>query len=218
MMDSLKELAKTNAAWSLTEFVDIVNGLLPRYLPTVKGNYRVREEINPRLVRHYSSQGLIDEPHRQGKYAVYTYRHLLQLLVVRRLQNEGIAANAIAQLVTEKTNTELENLLSGGVQLNIAPANPALSFLEKLKNRDDDDIDLNSITADLQPNLEESVSEQPLAARQRGETSEWIRLEIAPGLEIHIKSDFKPPKTPSERKTFEQLIAQKLTKIFSQQE
>lgn len=212
MVQSLKEIDKANAVWSLTEFVNMVNKLLPHYLPTLKSSSRVREEINPRLVRHYATQGLIDEPDRDGKFAVYTYRHLLQLLVVRRLQNEGIAASAIAALVKQKTNTELENLLSGGVQFNIAPANPALSFLQKLRSRNSDSLDTNAAFSYSAP----MKQVEPVFEKSQGSVINWLHLEIAPGLEIQIRSDFKFPKTESEKQALEQLIAQKLSEIFTQ--
>jgi len=212
MVQSLKEIDKNNAVWSLTEFVDIVNGLLPQYLPPVKGSSRVREEINPRLVRHYASQGLIDEPDHQGKFAVYTYRQLLQLLIVKRLQNEGIGANAIAALIAQKSNTELESLLSGGVQFNIAPANPALNFLQKVKNRSSDSLDAKAAFSCSAP----VRSGEPIFEESQSSVSNWLHLEIAPGLEIQIRSDFKFPKTPSEKKALEQLISQKISEIFTQ--
>lgn len=135
-METLANLARSQPNWSLEEFVNVANELLPQYLPATKGNTRVREEINPRLVRHYTSLGMLDEPQKEGKYALYIYRHLLQILVVRRLLSEGVGANAIDRLAKEKTNAELENLLTGGVQLEVTPSNPALAYLQQLKKSD----------------------------------------------------------------------------------
>lgn len=38
------------------------------------------EEITPRTVRLYATEGLIDRPDKDGRRAVYGQRHLLQLL------------------------------------------------------------------------------------------------------------------------------------------
>ena len=78
--------------------VKIANDLLPQFLPEEKAHTRVREEVTSRLIRHYTSQGLLDEPLKEGRVARYTYRHLLQLLVVRRLLTEGYGASAIDML------------------------------------------------------------------------------------------------------------------------
>ena len=80
--------------WSLPEFVDLVNDLLPAYLPK-NATGRVVDEVNPRLVRHYGTQGLLPEPRREGREARYLYEHLVTMLVVRRLLAEGFGSGAI---------------------------------------------------------------------------------------------------------------------------
>ena len=57
------------------------------------------EEISPRTVRHYATQGLIDRPGRDGRSAVYGRRHLLQLLLIRSLARRGLSLAAIAPLL-----------------------------------------------------------------------------------------------------------------------
>ena len=197
-MNALPQLALSNPSWSLEEFVQITNDLLPQFLPTQKGNTRVREEVTSRLVRHYTTLGMVDEPLKEGRYAVYTYRHLLQILVVRRLLSEGFGASAIAQFPLKKTNTELENLLSGGVQLSVTPANPALAYLQDIEQR-------NST-----PPLPNMFLSAPSPTPTQINTTHWMRLEIVPGLEIHIRNDFNYPNSPSEQQTLLQQIAQML--------
>ena len=205
-MDTLQQLALSNPSWSLEAFVQITNHLLPQYLPTQPGNTRVREEVTPRLVRHYTTLEMVDEPLKEGRYAVYTYRHLLQILVVRRLLSEGFGANAIAQLARKKTNTELENLLSGGVELNVTPANPALSYLQDLQQQ-----------RYSTPSSPKMASPAPSPTPVKIDTTHWIRIEILPGLEIHVRDDFTYPNSPSEQHSLLQYIAQKLKHFTSQQ-
>lgn len=194
-MNTLQQLARSNPNWSLEEFVCVINELMPQFLPATKGNSRVRDEVTPRLVRHYTSLEMLDEPHRLGKNAIYTYRHLLQTLVVRRLLAEGIGANAIDRLATQRDNTELENLLTGGVQLSVAPANPTLAYLQQLQKPP------TSV-------LTKQVIYTP--APIKTEATSWIRLEILPGLEIHVRSDFNHPNSPNEQNSLLQYINQKL--------
>lgn len=212
-METLLELARSKPTWSLEEFVSVVNEWLPQVLLTSKGNTRVREEVNPRLVRHYTSLKMLDEPKRSGKYALYTYRHLLQILVVRRLLAEGIGTNAIEQLATQKSNTELEDLLTGGVQFSIAPTNPALAYLEQLRQP------RANVPASKRSSLAAQAS--PVSGAESAPTSSeetyWIHIEIAPGLEIHLHSDYTYPKTPSEQIAISQKIAQKLQNFSRRQ-
>ncbi|MBD1835198.1 MerR family transcriptional regulator [Cyanobacteria bacterium FACHB-472] len=198
-MNILEQLAKNQPSWSLEEFVQITNNLLPQFLPAQKGNTRVREEVTPRLIRHYTTLGMLDEPLKDGRYAVYTYRHLLQILVVRRLLAEGFGANAIDQLATQRDNTELENLLAGGVQLSVTTANPALAYLQQIQNQ--------RSSVSVSPAMPAPTIRQ---ANPKTEATTWIRLEILPGLEIHVRDDFSYPNSQSEQQNLMQYIAQKL--------
>lgn len=146
-MTTLHQYAHQNPHWTLEEFVTVLNQLLPQFLPdrpdssdssasiSSKVPHGVRDTLTPRLVRHYTSQGLVDEPQKLGRSARYGYRHLLQLLLVRRLLREGYSTQALQPLLQSKTNADLEALLQGGVQLTVTPANPALAFLESIRQR-----------------------------------------------------------------------------------
>ncbi|GAB2820482.1 hypothetical protein GCM10022221_18000 [Actinocorallia aurea] len=52
-------------------------------------NGRVQEVPNARLIRWYTTLGLLDPPLRHGRTARYTRRHLLQLVAVKRRQAAG---------------------------------------------------------------------------------------------------------------------------------
>lgn len=201
-METLQRLAQKDPRWSLDEFVEAVNQLLPQFSPFQKSHTRVREEITPRLVRHYTSQGMLDEPLKEGRYATYTYRHLLQMLVVRRLLTEGYGATAINDLAKSKNNAELESLLQGGIQLTFTTANPALDFLQQIQQR-------GSV-----PTAPVSAPPHPPVAQPNVNSSNWTRIEITPGLEIHIRDDFPYPKTPQEQQNLLQTIAHKLLSIY----
>ena len=88
-----------------------------------------------RLIRHYANLGLLDENAREGREARYGFRHLLQLLLVRRLLTEGYPAAVIAKLITGKGDAELRALLQGGASVTATPANPALDFLAGVRRR-----------------------------------------------------------------------------------
>jgi len=107
-------------AWSLDEFVGHANRLLPDLLPKDAGK-RATEPVNQRLVRHYATQGLLDEPLKEGREARYLYRHLLQLLVVRRLLAEGFTAAVVGNVLENRSDAELAGLLSGQLHIDLVP-------------------------------------------------------------------------------------------------
>lgn len=195
-MNRLHSIAQTRPQWSLEDFVQVANDLLPQFLPPVSAG-RV-EEVNPRLVRYYTTQQLLEKPLKQGREARYTYRHLLQLLVVRRLLTEGLSVSAIGNLVSTKSDRDLEALLQGGVQLTVEAANPALAFLQQIQSRSATPAALPS-SANLPDDSTDSAS------------ASWMRIEILPGLELHLREDFIYPSSPQEQHNVLQMIAQRLT-------
>lgn len=113
-----------DAVWSLAEFVDAVNALLPDYLPK-DASGRLADEVNPRLVRHYATLGLLPEPGKEGREARYLFEHLLHLLVVRKLLAEGFGSSAIRDAVAGCSVEELTALLEGTVRVALVPQGPS---------------------------------------------------------------------------------------------
>jgi DNA-binding transcriptional MerR regulator len=165
-----------NTQWTLEELAIIANELLPQVLPALKPNIKVNtklsEEITPRLIRYYTSQGVLDDPIREGKYAFYNQRHLLQLLVCRRLLTEGFTVAVILAIAKHKTNADLEAMLTGGIEFNLSAAQ----------------------TDTQSKNLE---NENPKTV-----SSQWQRLQIREGIEIHLRSDVVMPQTNLEYQQF----------------
>ena len=62
-------------------------------------------EGNERLLRHYVSMGVVDKPSREGRDALYGFRHLVQFVAARRLLTEGFPLAKIA-LYTRKVPTD----------------------------------------------------------------------------------------------------------------
>jgi len=73
---------------------------------------RVAAEIDVRTIRYYQTLGLLDKPHRfEGRRAVYGFRHLLQLLCIRKLQADGHPLAMIQQSMAARTTSQLEAAL-----------------------------------------------------------------------------------------------------------
>lgn len=109
------------AVLTLQELVDVANELLPGYLPKDTSG-RAAEGVNPRLVRFYTTEGLVPEPHKEGREARYVFGHLLHLLLVRKLLAEGFGSSAIRKTIWGRQREELLALLSGDVRVELAPS------------------------------------------------------------------------------------------------
>ena len=78
-------------------------------LADLEVNGRVQDVPNERLIRWYTTLGLLDPPLRRGRTARYTARHLLQLVAVKRRQASG---RSLAEIQAELTGAPVETLLS----------------------------------------------------------------------------------------------------------
>ena len=68
-----------------------------------------------RTIRYYMTEGLIQTPEeKQATAYVFGYRHLLQLVTVKKLQAEHLPIRKIRELVAGKSEEELEVLLGVG--------------------------------------------------------------------------------------------------------
>jgi DNA-binding transcriptional MerR regulator len=163
----------------------------------VQARGTVSELPDERTVRYYLTEGLIaPAEEKQGTASVFGYLHLLQLLAVKHLQAEHLPIRKIRELVEGRSERELERLL--GLDARATDKNAALSYLESLltQTRPAHNIPPPAATA------------QSFGARQRGDASSaplsapspappaaatWERIEIEPGLELHISSAYRPP-------------------------
>ncbi|WP_414026479.1 MerR family transcriptional regulator [Cyanobium sp. ATX-6F1] len=140
------------------------------------------EVISSRTVRLYATQGLIDRPGKEGRSAVYSHRHLLQLVLVRALARRGLSLSAIAPLCV-LADADLEQqleLLDGVGAAATVPSPPAsraaLDYLQDLQSSkestpttDDFPAHLLSKTHSLSPVL--GMLSEPLSTQARSERS-----------------------------------------------
>ncbi|MEV0615978.1 helix-turn-helix domain-containing protein [Nonomuraea sp. NPDC050404] len=91
---------------------------------------RVREVPGERLIRWYTTIGLVDPPlTRRGRVARYGRRHLLQLVAVKRLQTAGRSIAEIQAALTGATDRTLESAagLDDSVRADAAAATVTVS-------------------------------------------------------------------------------------------
>ena len=107
--------------------------------------------------------------------------------MIRRLLFEGYTAPALLKMLAGKTEAEYEAVLAGGVSTKAA-AGP----------RDEPDAAGSSGTLRLVHDL---TPDEPPSVSPAKETFPWRRVEIAPGLELHVRADFAAPDTHAGRES-----------------
>jgi DNA-binding transcriptional MerR regulator len=113
--------------WGLDDFVAEVNRLLPEVVPG-DAAARGKLEINPRLVRHYTTEGVLPKPLKEGVEARYDGDHLVRALALRRLLAEGYPSSLAGQFLQRHDRERLARFLLGELRpdLDLAPGGPAV--------------------------------------------------------------------------------------------
>lgn len=167
----------------------------------------VTELPDERTIRYYISEGLVPPAEeKQGTASVFGYRHLLQLLVVKKLQAEHLPIRKIRELVEGRTERELERLL--GTESATTAKNEALSYLEKLLTTSPRPTSPQAIllkaAPSLPPKATQASAQDQHASVSSGET--WSRIEIEPGLELHVSDQYQPPREAKGLRRLTQLL------------
>jgi DNA-binding transcriptional MerR regulator len=147
-----------------------------------------------RTIRYYMAEGLVQTPEeKQGTASVFGYLNLLQLLTVKKLQAEHLPIRKIRELVAGKSEQELETLLGIG------------STAPKKSRETDAKRYLESLLASA-PTPEAAPPRQAAPPPQSDQSQSWQRVEIEPGLELHIRSDYAPPTSARTKSLLEKAI------------
>ena len=190
----------------------------------------VAEYPNERTIRYYITEGLLDQAiKRKGVTSVFGYEHLITLLVIKKLQSDGVPIKVIKDLLADKRVDELEKLLGEEVHVFTNQADLD-SFRTSIGHTDDNEVVFGSspelpaspvppaAAAEPKRNKAKEYLESLLLARtSRTETSppplpaaptplassvtsDWRRYEIVPGFEVHIARRFRVPQDESFKK------------------
>jgi len=175
----------------MDELLAVANDLIKTVAP-VQPSERVAETVNERALRYYISEGLIDKPSdREGNAALYSYRHLLQILAVKALQASYLPMKRIKEIVPGSSEQKLQQIICGKNLHEIVPEkSAALEFLSSILPVGDSisepTFSPNQFhgAAFSQPRMRDSSTQPP-------KTESWERHVIDEGVEIHIRTDRK---------------------------
>jgi len=185
---------------------------------------RLGEEITPRTVRLYATEGLIDRPGKEGRRAVYGQRHLLQLLLIRSLARRGLSLTAIAPLSASSDGELLEQLLQleepsvhqashEPLEASSAEQQEALSYLHSLESERSPSL-LPLLGSPLSSSAGYPSPRRSLSSRSLGRSSaasgRWHRFSLAPGVELHLSESASIPAAGSRREAWLQRLLDRL--------
>ncbi|HYV13572.1 MAG TPA: MerR family transcriptional regulator [Pyrinomonadaceae bacterium] len=194
-MSVLKEKGRKYVG--LPEFAR-VSGQLVAELQLEQQRGTVTSVPDERTIRYYLAEGLIQTPEeRQGTASVFSYLNLLQLLTVKKLQAEHLPIRKIRELVAGKSEQELETLL--GVRGPSGKKTEAKQYLESLL-----------APAPSAPLIEAAA---PPPQHLDASSASWQRVEIEPGLELHIRSDYSPPATTGKTRSLLERAIHRLRRL-----
>ena len=208
MKDTLEKVRGTKYVGVAGLAVEAAKILSESGLAQARGT--VTEVPDERTVRYYLTEGLLSPAEeKQGTASVFGYRHLLQLLVVKKLQSEHLPIRKIRDLVDGRTERELERLLGAEGGAASAKKNEALSYLEQLLTKPSaapQSPPAPAASPRRAASVESLAQSAPQAPAASGGTGTWSRIELEPGLELHVHDQYRPPRDGRGLRRLTQLV------------
>jgi DNA-binding transcriptional MerR regulator len=178
------------------ELADRASRLVEEVVPPQERG-SVSEMPNERMIRYYITEGLLAPPlEKSGTSQVFGYLHLLQVLVVKKLQAENLTIRKVREMLQNRDTAYLEDILGIGIgppqARKQSSREAATEYLLSL-------LRTPAPQAPLPP-ARMPAAAQPAAPLERCTIAEgiaafsvpnWKRIEIAPGLELHLREDFR---------------------------
>ncbi|MEO7985236.1 MAG: MerR family transcriptional regulator [Gemmatimonadales bacterium] len=100
------------APWGLRDLAALAAGILDAS-GVVPVNAAARALPSERTIRFYVARSLVDPPDGRGTAAVYSYRHLLQVLAIKLRQMEGATLDTMTREFVELTGDQIERRVAG---------------------------------------------------------------------------------------------------------
>jgi hypothetical protein len=102
------------APWGLRDLAALAAGLLDAS-GVVPVNAAARARPSERTIRFYVTRGLVSPPDGRGTAAVYSYRHLLQVLAIKLRQMEGATLETLGKEFAEITGDVIERRVASAL-------------------------------------------------------------------------------------------------------
>jgi DNA-binding transcriptional MerR regulator len=178
----------------------------------------VDSEINERLVRYYVTMGVLDRPRRTGKEARFSFRHLSQLIILRRMLDQGLSLSNVRQLFTTIPWDQIDASNPGAETASeVEGAGPQPTAAQLL---------VESFSRDSLPTRARSLSRHGHApgmsasASQRGPagSKRLLQLPIGPGCDLMLEEKTARRISPEAMQDFIEAIQAALNSAISDSE
>ncbi len=116
------------APWGLRDLAALAGGILDAS-GVVPVNAAARARPSERTIRFYVARGLVSPPDGRGTAAVYSYRHLLQVLAIKLRQMEGATLESMVKEFAGLTGDLIERRAATA----LGPGLPAPNHLPLLR-------------------------------------------------------------------------------------
>lgn len=135
-----------------------------------------RASVSPRTIRYYVQRGLLPAPEFRGKDTAYGREHLLRLQAIKRLQEAHLPLDEIQSRLMAASDREIERMAAPGVpepDEREPPATPQGGRGGPYRA----------------PGYQDPA---PPLSTTAAAPERWARIRLAPGLELHVRSDAGP--------------------------
>ncbi len=163
------------APWNLHDLASVAGALLEAsgVRPT---NAAATTRPSDRTIRYYVAQGLMAPPEGRGTSATYSYKHLLQILLIKLRQMEGVPLSQIGTELEEHTGDIVErrvaSALGSGV---IPPSRPSIANPQAARGR-----------AGRAIHAWARLGDRPAESGKGFAGTKWHRVPVISGLELHV--------------------------------
>lgn len=163
--------------------------------------------VSTRTIRYYIQEGLLPQPEIRGKYAVFTDEYMHRLRLIKYLKDAYLPLNKIKPLLDSLTDNQVMALLDefeadpviALANLQALPVfnqespnalypemadNQALKYIQQVR--------ANRSIREERIELNRSMPRPAESARRPLSGEEWRRVELAPGVELHIRQPLNP--------------------------
>ena len=186
------------APWGLRDLAALAGGILDAS-GVVPVNAAARARPSERTIRFYVARGLVSPPDGRGTAAVYSYRHLLQVLAIKLRQMEGATLESMVKEFATLTGDLIEKRAASA----LGPALPPPGHLPLLRTPGTGRGRVGrAVMAWLAP--VEGIS---------GASSTCRRIAIAPGVEVLIDEQHPALRLNGDTAIIAEALRQALTSV-----
>lgn len=177
---------------SLQQLAETVNTQLNQSNFLSSSDKRYSNELTPRRIRDYISQGLLEKPFKNGKLIYFTELHVNRLIALRTMQSDGLSDKYMKKL---SMNTDFAEEVDNA---DMIKQQKALSLIDSIKNIGQS----NNLSASylLNSNSDHNTKKQ-LQILSRPQSKTWVEIP----LDTENKYFFKM-EAGSELKNKEQIL------------